>query len=228
MPYRFDEFAQQTIDFTDEEVAAAYDAKQATDLTAERALAEKLSLEPEHTVIEFGPGTGAFSLALSERCAHVYAVDTSAAMLAVIARHGKSNITTHHAGFLTYEHGETPADFIVSKFSFHHLPDFWKGVALARMNGMLAPGGRLYLHDVIFSFDPGRHEEALDAWIEGITASGGWDRSEFEVHVNEEYSTYAWILEGLVQRAGFEISSAEYGSPTYGAITARKVRELTS
>ena len=226
MTYRFDEFTQQTIDFTDAAVAEAYDAKQVTDLMAERALAEKLNPRLEHAVIEFGPGTGALSLALSERCAHVHAVDTSAAMLAVIAQHGRPNITTHHAGFLTYEHGGDPADLIVSKFSFHHLPDFWKGVALARMNRMLAPGGRLYLHDVMFSFAPEQYEEALEGWIAGITADSGWDRREFEVHVNEEYSTYTWILEGLVQRAGFDIVSAEYPSPTYGAITARKVREL--
>lgn len=226
MPYRFDEFARQTIDFTDEATAEAYDAKQGTDLEEERELAEGLGLEPHYTALEFGPGTGALSLALAERCAHVYAVDTSAAMLGVISRHGRANVSTHHAGFLSYEHRGPLVDLIVSKFSFHHLPDFWKGVVLTRMNGMLAPGGRLYLHDVIFSFAPEQYGAALDEWISAVTASGGWDRNEFEVHVNEEYSTYAWILEGLVQRAGFEILSADYPSPTYGAITARKVREL--
>lgn len=227
MPYRFDEFAQQTIDFTDEATAAAYDEKQATDIEAERVLAEKLALEPQNTVIEFGPGTGALSLALAERCAQVYAVDTSSAMLGGIKRRGRVNISTHHAGFLSYEHEGKPVDLIVSKFSLHHLPDFWKGVALARMNGMLASGGRLYLHDVIFSFAPEQYSAALDAWIDDATSGSGWARSDFEVHVNEEYSTYAWILEGLVKRAGFEIVSADYPSPTYGAITARKVLELS-
>jgi putative AdoMet-dependent methyltransferase len=224
-PYRFDEFAVQTIDFTDAATAAAYDAKQATDIEAERGLAERLALEPHHTVLEFGPGTGALSLAMAERCAHVYAVDTSAAMLEVIARRGRANVSTHHAGFLSYAHEGAPVDLIVSKFSFHHLPDFWKGVALTRMNRVLAPGGRLYLHDVIFSFSPEQYEGALDAWIEKVTTASSWNRHEFEVHVNEEYSTYAWILEGLVQRAGFEILSADYPSPTYGAIMARKVLE---
>ncbi len=31
-----------------------------------------------------------------------------------------------------------------------------------------------------------------------------------ETHIREEYSTYDWVMEGLLARAGFEIKSAEY------------------
>jgi hypothetical protein len=40
-------------------------------------------------------------------------------------------------------------DAVVTTLALHHLPDFWKGMALKRVHGMLKRGGRLYIHDVI-------------------------------------------------------------------------------
>jgi putative AdoMet-dependent methyltransferase len=34
---------------------------------------------------------------------------------------GVTNVTFHHAGFLTYEHRDDPARFVVTKFALHHL-----------------------------------------------------------------------------------------------------------
>ena len=58
-------------------------------------------------------------------------------------------IEFHHQGFLTYEHASGTADAIATSFALHHLPDFWKGVAVQRMAAMLRPGGRMYLYDVV-------------------------------------------------------------------------------
>lgn len=228
MRYAFNEFAAQTVDFTDEKLVAEYDQKQSTNIERERTLVQKLGVKPEHTVIEFGPGTGALSVALAEACRHVFAVDTSQAMLSYLAKSADerqvANVSTHHAGFLSYRHMAEPVDFIVTKFAFHHLPDFWKGIALTRFNAMLKMGGRLYVHDVMFSFAPQDYEREITAWIDEVAASGGWSREEFEVHVNEEYSTFTWILEGLVRAAGFEIVETDYWTPTYGSILCQKVR----
>jgi putative AdoMet-dependent methyltransferase len=96
-------------------------------------------------VIDIGSGTGTFAIQVAQRCAIVYAVDVSKAMLdraqSKAAEAGVSNIVFHHAGFLTYEHNEAPVDAVVTTFAFHHLPDFWKGIALKRVHGMLQPGG---------------------------------------------------------------------------------------
>lgn len=227
MKYKFNEFSQQTIDFTDEAVVAEYDQKQLGSIETERKLAQELGLVPEHRVIEFGPGTGALSIAMAEICQHVYAVDTSQAMLTYLGQSaqslGRSNISTHHAGFLSYEHAHAPVDFIVTKFAFHHLPDMWKAVALTKFNMMLKQGGRFYLQDVIFSFQPQQYEEAINAWIDEITQAGGWAREAFEVHVNEEYSTFSWILERLIRDSGFRIIKTNYWTDTYGSILCQKI-----
>jgi hypothetical protein len=39
---------------------------------------------------------------------------------------------------------------------------------------------------------------------------------EAEAHIRDEYSTYDWVMEGLLNRAGFCIDKAEYADG-YGA-----------
>jgi len=34
---------------------------------------------------------------------------------------------------------------------------------------------------------------------------------EAVIHVREEFSTYDWIMEGIIKRSGFQIDSPEYG-----------------
>jgi hypothetical protein len=38
----------------------------------------------------------------------------------------------------------------------------------------------------------------------------GWTRSELEEHLREEHSTFSWLLEPMLDRAGFEIREASY------------------
>ena len=69
----------------------------------------------------------------------------------------------------------------------------------------------------MFSFPPAEYVERVEAWIDQVCGdgSGGWSRAEFEMHVRDEYSTFGWVLEEMLRRAGFEIDRAEYSSPTY-------------
>ena len=43
----------------------------------------------------------------------------------------------------------------------------------------------------------------------------GFSQKDFETHVREEYSTFSWVLEGLIARAGFEIVEKQYPSCEY-------------
>ncbi|MEM6429576.1 MAG: class I SAM-dependent methyltransferase [Deinococcota bacterium] len=230
MKYQFNELAQQNIDFTNEDLVKEYDGKQKATILDGLRLAKELEVKPQDSIIEFGPGTGALSIAMAKMCEHVYAVDTSSAMLEYITKSAKDNevrnISTHHAGFLSYEHDGQPVDLIVTKFAFHHLPDMWKAVALTNFNKTLKMNGRVYIHDVIFSFEPENHQASIDKWIDEVTRTSGWSREEFLVHVNEEYSTFSWILEALIRKAGFKIVRSHYWSEAYGSILCRKVREL--
>ena len=174
-----------------------------------------LDLGEEQTVIDMGCGTGAFAIHAAQRCKKVYAVDVSKAMLRCARGKAKKvkldNIEFHHGGFLTYDHRANPADVIVSTAVLHHLPDFWKLVGLKRLAQMCKAGGKLYLFDVVFSFNVNDYEDRIDRWVKSTAERVGppFDL-EVKTHVREEYSTYNWVMEGMLERAGFSIESANY------------------
>lgn len=181
---------------------------------AEEILAH-LQLDDSATVIDMGCGTGAFALYAASHCARVYAVDVSKAMLRYARRKarkaGIDNIEFHHGGFLTYDHGAEPVDAISSVAVLHHLPDFWKLVGLRRLASMLKPGGRLFLFDVVFSFGIAEYERHIDRFIgETREQMGPGGRNESETHIREEYSTWDWIMEGLLEKAGFSKQIRDY------------------
>jgi ubiquinone/menaquinone biosynthesis C-methylase UbiE len=166
--------------------------------------------------LEFGTGTGQFGIAVAPECAQVIAVDVSELMLnqlqSKVADLKLGNVKIVRAGFLTYEHVGAPADFIYSRYALHHLPDFWKAVALSRLRHMLRPDGVLRLWDVVYDFDPAEAEERIERWCAtgGVTAETEWSRAELEEHVRDEHSTFSWILEPIIVRSGFEIAQAEH------------------
>jgi ubiquinone/menaquinone biosynthesis C-methylase UbiE len=208
--------------------AEAYDARHARFRNVEKeneAILESLCIEPEHVLVEFGTGTGAFALQAAARCAAVYAVDISRAMLEFAqkkaGRAGITNILFCHGGFLTYSHAAAPVDAIVTNTAFHHLPDLWKGVALDRMNRILKPGGRLYLSDVVF--EQRNLSENIHRMIEALGLAGGRDlQKDIEVHIRKEFSTYDWIMDGLLERANFEIESKNMQDGVIGRYLCRK------
>jgi SAM-dependent methyltransferase len=196
----------------DPEHVARYDSKEDGDVASEVELLRSLGLAPDSCVVEFGAGTGQFTIAVAPQCARVVAVDVSEPMLqalrAKVARAGLANVEVAHAGFLTYEHAGEPADFIYSRLALHHLPDFWKALALTRLRGLLARGGVLRLWDVVYGFDPADAQERLEEWFVtgGEDVEAQWSRAELEEHVRDEHSTFTWLLEPMFERCGFEIA----------------------
>lgn len=209
--WRYNEFRQVGRDYGDRRQVESYDSRHSLfrDIDGEcRAILDSLDLPGQAILIELGTGTGTFALYASHLCARVYAVDVSQSMLDFAAQKavkaGAANITFCHAGFLTYEHQGEAADAIVTSLAFHHLPDFWKGMALARMNGMLKQGGRLFISDVVFEQTGALGN--ISRWIKYFSSSFGAELAESIVdHVREEYSTFDWIMEGLLERAGFRV-----------------------
>lgn len=224
----YDEPKMAGVDFEDVSQVEAYDRNQLSSTPEkEQALVAKLGITSGHTVIDLGTRTGTFALEAARVGATVYAIDISQSMLAS----GKQKASTanlkiefHQAGFLTYEHKADLADFVVTKAALHVLPDFWKMAAFLRMASMLKTGGILYLRDVIFSFPPVEYEACINAWIERVAKpeGQGWTANDFEMHVREEYSTFAWIIEGMLARAGFAILEADYPAPEYAQYTCKK------
>jgi hypothetical protein len=72
------------------------------------------------------------------------------------------------------------------------------------MAGFLRPGGTLRLRDVVYSFAPHEAEAVFEAWLSGAApdTARGWTRPELETHIREEYSTFSWLLEPMLERAG--------------------------
>jgi ubiquinone/menaquinone biosynthesis C-methylase UbiE len=148
-----------------------YDRKGGTDPTEDVGLLRKGGVNERHTLVDLGAGTGTFALAAAPYCGRVIAVDVSPVMLARLeqkaAEQGITNVTCVRAGFLSYEHQGDPADVVYSRNALHHLPDFWKAIALRRTAAILKPGGIFRLHDLVYSFDPGDAERVLEAWFAG-------------------------------------------------------------
>ena len=206
--WQYNEFQQVGKDYSLVSEVAVYDESHSKfrDIDKEcSAIIEQVQLSKDDILIDFGCGTGVMARMAAEHCKHVFAVDVSEAMLEYAkSKASATNLTFVHAGYLTYEHqGEAPT-VINSSLSFHHLPDFWKGVALKRIYNMLAPGGRFFLVDVILT--SGEPIEKISTFIQKQTDLGGdFLKEDAEDHFRDEYSTYDWVMEGLLERAGFQI-----------------------
>lgn len=211
--WQYDEFKQVGTDYGSKVEVEIYDTRHSDfrDMEAESIqILDFLEIKGSDVIVDFGSGTGTFAIQAARRCAKVYAVDVSQAMIdraqakATAAR--VSNIEFHHAGFLNYGHTSPPVDAVVTTFAFHHLPDFWKGIALKRLNSILKPGGQFYIHDVIL--EEANALENIAALIDKLTTAGGTSlREETERHFRDEFSTYDWVMDGLFSRTGFTIKS---------------------
>lgn len=226
----FDESKMAGVDFADAAQVEVYDRNQTLSTPEEeQALVTRLGISQQHSVIDLGAGTGNFAIQAALTGASVHAVDISQTMLTCAQskarKIGTTNIEFHQAGFLTYKHQDKLADFVVSKNALHILPDFWKMTALLKFAAMLKTKGVFYLRDVVFSFPPADYEVAIDEWIRQVAKpeGEGWTAKDFEMHVREEHSTYGWIMEGMLSRAGFAIAEANYNSPTYTEYLCIKV-----
>ncbi|MGI9018990.1 MAG: class I SAM-dependent methyltransferase [Euzebya sp.] len=201
-----------------------YDDKEDSGAAAEIELLAEFGLNELSVVVDLGTGTGQFAVAVAPRCARVVAVDISPVMLAhlqgKVAASGYSNIEVVRAGFLTYHHNGTPADIVYSRWALHHIPDFWKSLALQRMRASMRPGAVLRLSDVVYSFQPADAEDRIEAWCATLPVAAGpgeWIRRDIEDHVRDEHSTYTWLLEPMIQRCGFRIERQEYSDDGFFA-----------
>lgn len=132
-----DETRQAGRENLDELHVQRYDAKMDADAAAELQMLQEMGVvRPTSTIVDLGAGTGQFALAAAGACKRVVAVDVSPVMLARLdekaERDGVGNVEVAAAGFLSYEHIGAPPDVVYSRFALHHLPDFWKAIALRR------------------------------------------------------------------------------------------------
>ncbi len=212
--WQYDEMNQCGIDYASPAVVKGYDESHGKlENCKQRAeqIIEQLGIKSEHVVIDMGCGTGGFTFYTAQKCEKVIAIDVSQTMLdfckGKCEKAGLGNIEYHRAGFLTYEHIGKPIDAIICRMALHHLTDFWKLVGLRNLASALRPGGKLYLFDVVFSFDIRNCADAIEEWIR---TTDEYSREGIETHIREECSTLDWVMEGLLERSGFEIEKNDY------------------
>jgi ubiquinone/menaquinone biosynthesis C-methylase UbiE len=165
------------------------------------------------------------ALAVASVCRRVVAVDVSPLMREQLRSKldaaAIGNVEIAAAGFLTYDHRGDPVDIAYSRYALHHLPDFWKVMALGRLRAMMRPGGVFRLWDVVYGFNPAEAAERIEAWCAPFAegAEGDWARWEMEEHVREEHSTFTWLLEAMFERTGFSIEAVDYSDHGFDAVT---------
>ena len=222
-----DEVERAGAEHLDPDYVSQYDQMAGYDPAEDVAALCKRGLGEGSTLIDFGAGTGTFSIAAAKAGARVVAVDCSRpmvrAMEARLEGAPEEAVEIVQAGFLTYAHRGEAADFAFSRNALHHVPDFWKGIALDRVRSCLREGAILLLKDLVFDFEPSESEECITEWMSSAVSDSrlGYTADELAEHVRSEFSTYSWLLEPLLEKAGFQILTREYRRRTYARYTCR-------
>lgn len=235
--WKFNEYKHCGVDYSKEDIAADYDnqhlnfrdyKKEAQDLVNDLET-ENLS---NAIAIDLACGTGAFTINLSNHVQKVFAVDISKSMTAQAQnqanKHKISNIEFINSGFLSYTHEGISADLLITKYAFHHLPDFWKQIALYNINQMLKMGGIFYLQDIVYHFEPTKYKEKINRWIEDMgQISNPEMKNEIVTHIRDEFSTYDWIIQRLIKEAGFEITKVKLSDGFNTEYFCKKIKNIT-
>ncbi len=228
-PWLIDEAASSGPEHRDPAFVAGYDRKQGNpDPSEDLAVLRAHGLGPTSTLVDLGAGTGRFAIAAARELGRVVAVDVSPQMLSLLHRRataaGLSNLHCVEAGFLTNEHAGPPVDTVYSRKALHHLPDFWKAIALDRISRLLKPHGVLLLHDLIYDFQPSAADEVMSRWLDGAVddPTCGYTRDDFITHIRTEHSTFRWLFEPMLAAAGLEVVTVDFRRSVYGAYTCVK------
>jgi 2-polyprenyl-3-methyl-5-hydroxy-6-metoxy-1,4-benzoquinol methylase len=208
----------------DTAVAAIYGTDDDSDLRARAALT-MLGVQRGWRVADIGCGNGVLACEAALIGAEVDAIDISPAMLRLAeiqARDRKVAVRTQSAGLLSFAYRPNSYDLIVSEFTLHHLPDFWKAVALSRIYGALKPGANLYLRDIVYVSMPDGSERDVGAWADFNIKNHDFERDSVMTHMRDEYSTFGWVMERMLTDVGFTLVSVDYHAPLHGTYLLRK------
>jgi hypothetical protein len=74
----------------------------------------------------------------------------------------------------------------------------------------------------VLACQPGELKATVDAWLQWMQQERGYSREENVMHVRDEHSTFAWVLEGLIERAGFRMLSARFARGVYATYIVQR------
>ena len=149
------------------------------------------------------------------------------ALAEIYARDRKAPVRTQSAGLLSFAYRPESYDLIVSEFTLHHLPDFWKAVAMSRIYRALKSGATFYLRDIVYASMPDAVERDVDQWADFEIKNHDVPRESVVTHMRDEYSTFGWVMERMLTDVGFTLVSADYHAPMHGTYLLRKPNSST-
>ena len=208
----------------DTAVASIYDVSEDSDVRARQALT-MLGVKTGWRIADIGCGNGVLATEAALMGAEVDAIDISPAMIGlaeIYARDRKAKIRTQPAGLLSFAYQPNSYDLIVSEFTLHHLPDFWKAVALSRIFNALKPGANFYLRDMVFVSMPDGVDRDVEGWADFSIKNHDFERESVMTHMRDEYSTFGWVMERMLTETGFTLISVDYHAPLHGTYLLRK------
>ena len=211
----YDESRQVGLDFNSEEEVQTYDQKYKSLRNFDdeaNFIAKSIRLKSESVILEIGTGTGEHSTRLARKCKKVVACDVSKAMLSYAHKKADSlgiiNIEFINSGFLNQQLPAQSFDAVVSQLALHHLPEFWKSVAIHNVSRVLKQNGVFYLLDSILSFDIPSYNKSITNIIEFAQKKmGSKIAKEIAINIRDEYPTYDWVIENLLLKNGFRIET---------------------
>ena len=111
-----------------------------------------------------------------------------------------------------------------TRHALHQLPDSWKVFALRRIAQTLRPGGVLRLRDLIYDFPAAEAAPVIERWLTNAPTdtATSYTRADLAEHIRTEHSTYRWLLEPMLEAAGFEVVDASFSGQFFGAYTCVK------
>ena len=229
----YDEFQYVGVDYAAIETARKFDArhKHFRDFAKEcEKFRARVGLRSTDVALDLGCGSGAPTLEIAKFCKTVYACDPSPAMLNVfeekLAASNVSNVLLQNAGFLTFSPPPEPIDVAIASIALHHLPNFWKAVALKRVADVLKPGGALYVVDVVFEFPVEEWRDGVEILLRDMGAATSVDGVGAEAfkHVSAEFSDFDWAFEEAAARAGLTLEASFRETSFLRAFVFRKPR----
>lgn len=219
--YRYNETIRSGVDFSNAQEVAVYDSymQKLRDIESEIEKVKSLvQLGCSDVVLDVGAGTGELAMGLAKHCKQVFAIDVSKAMVDYAQQKASEQehipIVFEHVGFLTFAFPPETVDVVVSQFALHHLPDFWKSIALKRIFTAMKPGGRFLLQDCVLPSAVDDYDEYFAGVVSRIETAGGEKVArDTEKTFRDEFVTLDWIMKELLEKAGFRIMNLEYGNP---------------
>lgn len=203
-----------------------------------RALGERIitaaHLDPSHTVLDVGSGTGLLTLPAARVSDTVWALDISERMGDYLSAKAQSaglgNVETVTASAVSLPLVDSTVDVVISNYCFHHLASEQKLVALEEVNRVLTPGGRVVIGDMMFSLGlaEARNRRVVSAKVRTMLSkgpAGAWrlarNGGRYLTGRWEQPATPAWWHDAL-ERAGFDEVRVEALDHEGGIASARK------